>query len=113
MQDVVELGPTPGSSLSVIQHPGGGLLMTSCRKGLFTNKIAAWWSATPNGTWTDLGDIYTIPNVWTGQYNYGGLSYITDDNKLRLMYNLNGPGSNDDYRRYGIRWAEVEIPGVP
>ena len=115
MQDVVALGPTPGNSLSVIQHPAGGWLMTSCRKGLFSNKIAAWWSATPNGTWTDLGDIYTIPSEFTGQYNYGGLSYITDTNKLRLMYNLNGPGNaiKADYRRYGIRWVEVEIPKKP
>ena len=112
MQDVVALGPTPGNSLSVIQHPAGGWLMTSCNKGLFTNKISAWWSETLNGTWTDPVDIYTIPSEFTDQLNYGGLSYITDNNKLRLMYNLNGPTAQikADYRRYGIRWAEVEIP---
>jgi hypothetical protein len=116
MQDVVELGPTPGQSLSVIRHPAGGWLCTSCRKGLLTNKIAAWYASTITGTWTDLGDIYTIPSEFTTQYNYGGLSYITENNKLRLMYNLNATNVTyiqADYRRYGIRWVEVEIPGAP
>ena len=115
MQDVIALGPTPGNSLSVIPHPAGGYLCTSCRKGLFDTNIAAWYSTTVNGTWTDLGDIFAIPSEFPNQYNYGGLSYITDNNKLRLMYNLNGPVADikDDYRRYGIRWVEVEIPAAP
>lgn len=115
MQNVVSLGPTTGNSLSVIRHPAGGWLCTSCRKGLLSTVIGAWYANTPNGTWTDLGDIYSIPSEFTSQYNYGGLSYITDNNKLRLMYSLNGTFVNiaADYRRYGIRWVEVEIPKAP
>jgi hypothetical protein len=102
--------------LSVIRHPAGGWLCTSCRKGLLTNDIGAWYATTPNGTWTDLGDIYEIASEFTDQYNYGGLSYITSNNKLRLMYSLNSTDIDEikaDYRRYGIRWVEVDIPAAP
>jgi hypothetical protein len=116
MQNVTSLGPTTGNSLSVIRHPAGGWLCTSCRKGLLTNDIGAWYATTPNGTWTDLGDIYEIASEFTDQYNYGGLSYITSNNKLRLMYSLNSTDIDEikaDYRRYGIRWVEVDIPAAP
>jgi len=110
--DVAELGPTPGNSFTVLPHPAGGLLLTSCRKGLLSNKVAGWWAASPTGSWTDLGDLYTVPTVWADQYNYGGLSY-RQGNMLRLLYNLNGDGVLNDYRRYGVRWAEVPFPARP
>lgn len=115
MQDVADLGPTPGNSLSVIPHPGGGWLCTSCRKGLFDTVVAAWHADAPEGPWTDLGDIFDVPAEFDDQYNYGGLSYITSAGKLRIMYNLNGPGVQilADYRRYGVRWAEIDVPGRP
>ena len=115
MGDIVSLGPTTGNSLSVVAHPGGGWLCTSCRKGLLTNDVAAWHSDTPNGTWTDLGDIFEVPAEFAGQFNYGGLSFVTPEGKLRVMYNLNGPIAEirEDYRRYGVRWAEVDVPARP
>ncbi len=113
MVNIGELGPTPGNSGGVVPHPAGGLLFTSCRKGLLTNKIAAWHSATPNGTWTDLGDIVTVPSEFSSQFNYGGIPLI-QGNKLFLMYNLNGSVAQleADYRRYGIRWIETSIPTI-
>lgn len=105
---VVSLGPTPGQQISVYMH-GSKWRCTSVRKGLYTNKVAVWTGSTPTGTWTDQGDVFTIPFEFTGQYNYGGLSYVPEPGKLRILYNLNGGTQNQDYHRYGVRWTEVDF----
>lgn len=120
MSSIVDLGPTPGNSLSVIQHPGGGLLCTSMRKGVLTRTIAAWWAASPEGPWTDLGDIYTVPVEFAmaaDQIQYGGLSWV-DAGRLRLMWSISAntgafPQVQANYNLYGVRFAEVDVPARP
>lgn len=107
---VAELSPEVGNVWTVNLHPSGGLMMTGNRLGLLTNEVHMWTAATPTGTWTDQGTVFTPPAVFTGQYSYSGCGFVTG-RTYRCAYNLNGtaPQLAADYRYYGLRWTDIAL----
>jgi hypothetical protein len=111
-----------------VQPYGTGFLLITKPLSIFGAGVEAWWSPTPVGPWSDLGNIFTIAdppasyvpgNTYHSAYTYNPVVYTSSplaDGKVLASFNVNTLDTDEatlDGRLWGPRFLSVTLPPPP